>query len=339
MRKNRGFTLVELLVVIAIIGILVAMLLPAVQAAREAARRMQCSNNLKQIGLAVHNYFSVLNALPPSATINQGAASNNGSWSVHGRILPYLEQGNVYDKVDLSIAWDRQMVIDRLRISVYGCPSDVNTHRLRDTGAGKADLYPTTYGFNFGTWFVFDLRSGAVGDGVFHPNSHMRFSSILDGTTNTLMLAEVKAFTPYFRNTPVTSVTPPLTVAALIAMASPGQKKFSPSDSNKNTGHTEWADGRVHHSGMTTVFTPNTPVRYTEGGVVFDVDYNSWQEGKLSGGSVPPTYAAVTSRSYHPGGVNVALMDGSSRFIAETIELAVWRALGTRAGGEVNNLR
>src|SRR5690554_5619769 len=155
---RNGFTLVELLVVIAIIGVLVGLLLPAVQAAREAARRMQCSNHLKQIALACHNYQSSFGHFPPSAIVDLSVTStgNNGSWGVHGRILPYLEQGNLYEQVDLSLAWDHQMSIDAMKIPTYACPSDPGADQVRDPGSGRPRLYPTTYGFNFGRWFVFD---------------------------------------------------------------------------------------------------------------------------------------------------------------------------------------
>ncbi|MCA9073168.1 MAG: DUF1559 domain-containing protein, partial [Planctomycetaceae bacterium] len=187
--------------------------------------------------------------------------------------------------------------------------------------------------FNYGTWFVHDLQSGQGGDGMFFPNASLSFRDIVDGSTNTLMAAEVKGFTPYFRNAGPSSTNVPINAAGVLAQASGADKKFSPTDSNKNTGHTEWPDARVHHSGFTTVLTPNTRVEHIEGGVTFDVDYNSWQEGKLNGGTVPPTYAAITSRSYHTGTVNVVLMDGSTRTISENIALDVWRALGTRNNG------
>lgn len=328
-----GFTLIELLVVIAIIAILIALLLPAVQQAREAARRTQCRNNLKQIGLAIHNYVDAFRRFPPSACIAAASDANNGSWSVHGRILPQLEQSNLGDNVDLSIAWDHQMAIDNVKIPVYGCPSDPNADTVRDPGSDRPRLYPTTYGFNFGTWFVFDLTTGRGGDGLFFPNASLSFGSVTDGTSNTLLAAEVKAYTPYGRNTAPGDTAVPASadvVAEYVAACS--DKKLSGTDMFKNTGHTEWCDGRVHHEGFTTVLTPNTFVPYDDGGVLLDVDYNSWQEGRLGGG---PTYAAITSRSYHTGIINVALADGSVRGISENIDLFTWRGLGTRAGGEV----
>lgn len=336
-RYRRGFTLIELLVVIAIIAILIALLLPAVQQAREAARRAECKNNLKQLGLAIHNYQSSHKYFPPSACIAGGSASNNGSWSVHGRILDYLDQGNLRGLVDLSLPWDGQQAINGFKVPGYACPSDPLSDTARDPGSGRPNLYPTTYGFNFGTWFVFDQSNGRGGDGMFHPNSRLSFRDCTDGSSQTLLAAEVKAFTPYFRNIAPSSTAVPDTPQQVIAMASGGQKKLSATDNNKNTGHTEWCDGRVHHQGFTTVFTPNTRVIHVEAGVELDVDYNSWQEGKLNGTSVPPTYAAITSRSYHAGIVQVVLVDGSARSISENIDRSVWRALGTRAGGEVNS--
>ncbi len=332
--RRQGFTLVELLVVIAIIGILIALLLPAVQAAREAARRSSCMNNLKQIGLGLHNYLSPNRSFPPSFCIRPGTVltGNNGSWSIHGRLLPYLEQASAYDQVRLDIAWDAQLAtgVPQLRIPTYVCPSDVN-----DTVRIKNDapyIYPQTYGFNFGTWLVYDPASGRGGDGAFYVNSRTRPADIRDGLSNTLAAAEVKAFTSYFRNTSDPGWNVPTSPAQVAGLASGGQFKLGPA-TNSNTGHTEWCDGRVHHSGITTVFTPNTYVEYAHSdGNTYDVDYNSMQEGKSA---TQRTYAAVTSRSYHPGVVNTCLMDGSCRSVSETIDLAVWRALGTRQGGEV----
>ncbi|MFM7151239.1 MAG: DUF1559 domain-containing protein [Gemmataceae bacterium] len=335
-RDRNAFTLIELLVVIAIIAVLIGLLLPAVQKVREAAARLKCQNNLKQLALAVHNYETSMGAFPPSmlAPVRSIFGTNNGSWSVHGRILPYIEQDNAGVLVNLERAWDDQLAsgVPQTRIPVFLCPSEVND-RVRVKN-GQPYVYPHNYGFNFGTWMTWDPGTGRGGDGVFFPNSRIGPSAIADGSSNTLMLAEVKAFTPYGRNlTSMASVAPPSTaneVAALV-LATP-DKKMGP-NTNDNTGHTEWPDGRVHHSGFTTALPPNTRVPVVFNGREYDADFNSRQEGSSA---TLPTFAAITARSYHAGNiVNVALMDGSVRSVTSSIQSAVWRSLGTRAGGEI----
>ncbi|MFK7777905.1 MAG: DUF1559 domain-containing protein [Gimesia sp.] len=330
MRNRRGFTLIELLVVIAIIAILIALLLPAVQQAREAARRTQCKNHLKQLGLAVHNYISSYRYLPPGASVDLSVSStgNNGSWGVHGRILPLLEQGNLYNLVDLSIAWDFQTAIDGLKIPVFACPSDPKSDLVRDPGSGKVKLYPTSYGFNYGTWFVFDPTNGSGGNGAFYPNASLTMAAFTDGTSNTLLASEVKGWQPYTRNGGPSSTTIPSTVSDAATITASGTQFKT------NTGHTEWPDGRVHHTGFTVTMNPNSYVPYTNGGIEYNADYNSWQEGK-DGTAGSPTYAIITSRSYHIGVVNAVLADGSVRTISENISLDIWRALGTRDNGEI----
>ncbi|MCC9604385.1 DUF1559 domain-containing protein [Blastopirellula sp. JC732] len=334
--NRRGFTLVELLVVIAIIGVLIALLLPAVQQAREAARRMQCSNNLKQLGLAIHNYESTFKRFPASVIIDAGSASNNGSWGVHGRILDYLEQANLSGVVNLNVAWDNQISIHEIKVPGFACPSDPKSDTFRVTRTNsppatpdRPSLYPTTYGFNMGTWFVWDPATRRGGDGMFYPNSHLSFAAATDGTSNTLLAAEVKAFTPYTRNTQPPATTIPANVGAAEAAVAAASSEFK-----VDTGHTEWPDGRVHHTGFTAAMTPNTYVKFTSGGTDYDADYNSWQEGK-TGGSAGATYAIITSRSWHPGVVQVARVDGSVSSVAETIDLNTWRSMATRSGGEV----
>ncbi|HUG91849.1 MAG TPA: DUF1559 domain-containing protein, partial [Planctomycetaceae bacterium] len=240
--RRSGFTLIELLVVIAIIALLVALLLPAVQQAREAARRTQCRNHLKQLGLAVHNYESSHRYLPPSASIRMvGEINTNASWSIHGRILPYLDQAPLYGHVDLSIAWDDQAAISGLKIPVYACPTDIGSDTARDVSPKLASpLYPTTYGFNFGTWLVYDPVSGGMGDGAFGPNSRIGFRDFLDGTNNTLMLAEVKAQQHYGRNAPPNGGTAK-PEASLDAVRARIPVSFAWCRPN---GHTEWPDGR-----------------------------------------------------------------------------------------------
>ncbi|MBL8892411.1 MAG: DUF1559 domain-containing protein [Planctomycetaceae bacterium] len=328
-----AFTLVELLVVIAIISVLMGLLLPAVQMAREAARSVQCRNNLKQMGLAVLNYETSRSHFPPSAIIQVvGAINTNSSWSIHGRILPYLEQGNVYERINLNVAWDDQVVLAGLKIPTYACPSDVNSDVTRDVSPKLATpLYPTTYGFNFGSWLIYNPATGAIGDGMFHPNAKLRPSNILDGASNTLMAADVKARQFYGRNEPLVGGTSiPAPDPAAVAARLPASFAWC-----RPNGHTEWPDGRVHHEGFTTGLAPNGRLILNSASnqcpASSDIDYTSRQEATST---TEATYAVITSRSYHSGSVNVVLMDGSTHSVANEIDLITWRALGTRIGGE-----
>ncbi len=331
MRLSRnGFTLVELLVVIAIIGVLVGLLLPAVQSAREAARRMQCSNKLKQLSLACHNYQSVFGKLPPSAILDLSVTTtaNNGSWGVHGRVLPYLEQGNAYDRINLSLAWDGQSSIDGLKIPTFSCPSDPGADQIRTFSDGRPSLYPTTYGFNFGRWFVYDPTTRKGGEGMFFPNSFLSFRDCTDGSSSTLLISEVKAWTPYRRNGGPNTTEMPTTQGDAEAIVASGAQF-------KNTGHTEWPDGRVHHTGFTVAMPPNAEVHCTNGDEIHEQsDFNSWQEGK-NGKAGRPTYSIITSRSHHAGLVQSAMLDGSVRSVTESIDLQIWHALGTRSQREL----
>ncbi len=324
-----AFTLIELLVVVAIIGILISLLLPAVQAAREAARRAQCANQLKQIGLAIHNYENHFRAFPPSfcwnKTIGQ-AASAGGNWSAQSRILPFLEQGNLYQGIDFGRSYDSLVLpggvrISSMRVPTYLCPSEPNDEPRTENGV--LAHYPLNYAVNVGVWLVYDPGSDRGGDGAFFPNSRLRPCSFKDGLSNTLCAAEVRAYTPYFRNAARPSPALP---------GDPAQVAGLGGDFKASSGHTEWVDGRAHQTGFTAAFTPNTHAWLERDGTRYDVDWTNQQEGKSL---TVATCAVVTARSHHPGTVNAVLMDGSVRGFADGISLAVWRALATRNGGEV----
>lgn len=331
MRLRRGFTLIELLVVIAIIAILIALILPAVQQAREAARRTQCRSNLKQILLALHNYEESNRLYPPGFVF-----SRRGSWSVHGRLLPFLEQASAYSQVALDVEWhdpiNLSTGIQKLSIPIYTCPSDPYGNRLSDEGPEEGYVKPVSYGFNFGSWFVFDPVTGNGGDGVFHPNSSTGPHSLADGTSNTLGCVDVKTYQPYFKNTVNPGPAVPTDPAQFVQWTGAAEFELGP-NLDDNGGHTEWCEGTVHDSGFTTVFAPNRYVPYLHSdGVTYDIDYNSRYEGTSL---TEPTYAAITARSYHTGLVHAAMMDGSCRTISNSISLKIWQALGTRAGGEI----
>lgn len=324
--RRHAFTLIELLVVVAIIAMLMALLLPAVQQAREAARRTQCRNHLKQWALALHNYVSSTTVLPPSACIDlQPGAPDSESWSIHARLLPFVDQAGLYNKIDLGANWATQFVLDGVKLPILNCPSDLNADRLRVPSGNRPRHYSTSYGFCNGTWFVFDPATGQYGDGPFHPNTRFDLGVILDGTSNTLMIAEVKSWTPTRRTGGPTPTTVPQSVSEVEALMPQGTVF-------RDNGHTEWFDGIVHHAGFTTTLGPNASPTCSNGpSILTECNYNSWQEG-LGGPKGRPTYSATTARSYHEGIVNVALMDGSARSISENIDLRIWRALGTRAG-------
>jgi prepilin-type N-terminal cleavage/methylation domain-containing protein len=183
-RRRHGFTLVELLVVIAIIGVLVALLLPAVQSAREAARRMQCSNNLKQIALAVHNYHDTHRYLPPAST-NANLSGSSGL----AAILPYLEQTSVFTLYDFSKGNSEpvnQQAVSQ-RIKTYVCPRCFFVRKVPISGCDANDRAPGTYAFSTSTGDPYGVSDGAIVNANTPPT---RMASITDGTSNTFLLGE-----------------------------------------------------------------------------------------------------------------------------------------------------
>lgn len=324
---RRAFTLIELLVVIAIIGLLMALLLPAIQRVREAANRARCLNNLKQIGIALHNHHSQLDYFPP-AMIIQPAISFTDNWSLQARLLPYIEQDNLHRQINFSLPYSdpSHWQVSRVPIPIFLCPSE--TKKVPFVEPSGQIQFPINYGANLGVWFVYHAPSGLSGDGVFSHTYPRQISEILDGTSNTVGFAEVKAWTPYLANScnpNALNVPPPADYNAALAYVS---------GTFRDNGHTEWVDGKVHQTGVTFTLPPNTKVPYANNGTIYDVDVNTARESHTQ---TCPTYAMITSRSYHPGGVNVLFMDGSTRQIRNAISISVWRALGTRAGGEMVN--
>ena len=322
---KRGFTLIALLAVIAIIAVLIAFLLPAVHQAPEAARRSQCKNNLKQIGLAMHNYHDTFSVLPPAGCFATGVTGV--SWSVQARLLPYLEAANLQNLINWGLPYSQQGTVAQTRVPTYLCPSEVKDQRRPDPQPSDPNFthYPLNYAVNFGTWFVYDPVTGTSGDGMFLPNARFTTANCVDGTSNTLAASEVKAFTPYIRdsgNPNGYNIPIPPDAATVVSYGG----------SFRDTGHTEWVDSRIHQTGFTATFVPNFKVPYVNAGTTYQVDFTSSREGATT---TNQTYAVVTSRSHHVGIVQSLLMDGSVRSVSENISLTTWRSLGTRAGGEV----
>lgn len=314
---RRAFTLIELLVVIAIIAILMALLLPAVQASREAARRSGCKNNLKQIGLALNSYLETYSVYPPSFCAD--LSTDGGEWSIHARLLPFVDQGATAARINFRSAYGSQPDIKVLRVPVYLCPTETNDKARLNSG-GNAIHYPINYGFNGGTWNVWNNGTGRPGNGAFAPNTSFRPRDMRDGMTSTLAFSEVKAFNAYLRDGS----------AGTSALPTPAGISVLGGSFKANSGHTEWVDGRIHQTGFTTTFSPNTVVPHVVSGTAYDVDYTSCREDKPTTTCTGPTYAAVTSRSYHDGAVNVLLMDGSGRTVSNSIDGQVWQYLGSR---------
>ncbi|MBY0588263.1 DUF1559 domain-containing protein [bacterium] len=332
--KHLGFTLIELLVVIAIVGLLIALLLPALSMVRESARRMQCAANMKQLGVALLNYHATHDCFPPAVvvTANRSGGVVWHGWSIHYRLIPYFDQGSTFPafNMDLPYSDSSNLSMRNVPFGFFLCPSDVNA----DSHRFDANHVNTNYVFNRGDWYVWGgLDSSIRPRGIVYPNSRTRLADVIDGTSNTVFVSEAKARFAYVRNCrniafqPVSAQPQPLPSDAVDGIA--GYTNCT-SGEFKETEHGEMIDGAAHHSGFTTAWPPNkkTGGRFASN-TYSDLDVVGIRE--QSGG---PTFAAITARSAHSGGVNALFGDGSVRFIGNGIDGLAWRALGTIDGRE-----
>ncbi len=335
MQKREGFTLVELLVVIAIIGILIALLLPAVQAAREAARRSQCTNNMKQLGIALHNYHDTYKSFVPR---KQGTDTNSNRLSGFIGLLPFMEQTAMYDQIKAGDAtypawgpsawssWDPWNIAPTALL----CPSATST----------ADLdYAVNYAFSVGDT-VTNNRDATTVRGLFAYRYGVRMAEISDGTSNTVAMSEhlINSFalgsesSVGVNNGTATGFSGLATNPGQCLASANGNVYAAPSTVKGRTGW-RWTDGQVEKIGFTTVLPPNAP---------------SCIDGTNVNGDGVNTI--MSPNSNHPGGVVALRADGSVSFVSETIDTGdlslpsvtsgispygIWGALGSKDGGEV----
>ena len=330
-RNRKGFTLVELLVVIAIIGILIAMLLPAVQAAREAARRMSCTNNLRQMGLAMHNYVSTFGVLP-----NCGESAMYSSHSPLARLLPHVEHQYLQNLIDFSInmgvSYQTDLPVElreaaRTPVPMFLCPSDGEEpiHQYSMPSGTTIPVAGSNYAMNGGSKGNANYVVSCETDGVCYCGARLRIADIADGTTHTLAFTETligPGDSPSTASLPDTQmyrvqIASPAALESTADAAESGgiQAILSSVTGWDGTRSTFWLRGYIPTGPILNGhFTPNNPIP----------DLVS-KSAKLT-----------AARSRHASGVNACFCDGSVRFINNDIERTTWHALWTRAGGEVN---
>jgi prepilin-type N-terminal cleavage/methylation domain-containing protein/prepilin-type processing-associated H-X9-DG protein len=331
MKERRAFTLIELLVVIAIIGILIALLLPAVQKVREAGNRINCSNNLRQMAVAMHHYESGRGHFPPAFKGDGTPIAYFASWSVLAELNPYLEQTAIYNRMDLTLQTFESTIPFNITIpnqyavqqtvKLFLCPSDKMRPVTMGNAYGVPVLGPTNYAVCNGS----GTNGGSPweADGAFIARRTMRLADIVDGTSNTAMLSE----SILGEGTESASGPAPGPLSTVYSYLG-GQPLSEGACASATLWNVErlrgfmWASGEIRCASYNHYFPPNAPQADC---VTFDV-----RPG-------PTRYTALgwrAARSRHSGGVNLALCDGSVRFVVNSIDLPVWRGLATRAGNE-----
>ncbi|MEX1042587.1 MAG: DUF1559 domain-containing protein [Pirellulaceae bacterium] len=299
-RLNYGFTLVELLVVIAIIGVLVALLLPAVQQARESARRISCNNNLKQQGIALHNYHDTLGSLPPGHILEGTNLSDRMTFAAF--LWPYIEQGALYDQIPAPKSPDfggcgnsTQTAVMRTIVSGFQCPSN------GDSLFGHSCRSRNSYVSNAGIGLLKKELPPSHTRGIFYQNSGMKLRDLTDGTSNTVGVSET-VYVPYDQRGAYRG-------AWSYAEGSHYQHDNTPNSSVPDELRTSMCDTNL----------PEDPLAPCIG------TYAAHNSRAIN----------MAARSRHPGGVLALLMDGSVRFVSSTVDLSTWQALGTPRGHEV----
>jgi prepilin-type N-terminal cleavage/methylation domain-containing protein/prepilin-type processing-associated H-X9-DG protein len=349
--RRRGFTLIELLVVIAIIAVLIALLLPAVQAAREAARRIQCTNNLKQIGLGLHNYLSQTGSFPMgsgSGMLALGSYQAKECWSIHAAILPQLELTALYNALNFNWSCDStgypgnqpNATIFATQVNAFLCPSDPNAWTIANDNTSGNNCYFGSIGTTTDTLasnaptYTAPTFSNVPTTGMFASQQCRAISAIVDGTSNTIAFAEStvgndKALAGQkligLVNVPLAATAILQNALSNVAGIQAGIQQcssfwqaggYAP---NLQRGDT-WCQGAMCATLFNTIVPPNG-------------QNDAWAYcGAYASGAVSNI---SNSDSYHPGGANVLMADGSVRFMKNSVNQVTWMGLGTINGGEV----